>query len=133
MSVEFVSMSRNAARANFASDLVLAGEGGLVAGVLPIDLGNDRVHLPEQIEAQTRKVLANLEAILKASGLGKDSVVAVRVALVDLPRLEERMETAYAGFFPADRLPARSVIGVAALPRGALIAMDFTLRLPGKS
>jgi enamine deaminase RidA (YjgF/YER057c/UK114 family) len=97
--------------------------------VLPIDPANDRTPLPEQVEAQTRKVLANFEAIAKARGLSREQVVAVRIALVDLPRLEERMETAYAGFFAAGRLPSRSVIGVAALPRGALIAMDFTLYL----
>ncbi len=129
MSAEFVALSRNAARAQYSSDLVIIDGWAIVAGVLPIDLGNDRVPLPEQVEAQTRKVLANLETILKARGFSKDNVVSVRIALVDLPRLEERMETAYAGFFAADRLPARSIIGVSALPRGALVAMDFTLRL----
>jgi len=130
MSAEFIALSRNAARARYASDLVIIDGWGIVTGVLPIDLGNDRVHLPEQVEAQTRKVLANLETILKTRGLGKDNVVSVRIALVDLPRLEERMEAGYRGFFAADRLPARSVIGVAGLPRGALVAMDFTVRLP---
>ncbi len=130
MSAEFIALSRNAARAQYASDLVIIDGWGIVTGVLPIDLGNDRVHLPEQVEAQTRKVLANLETILKTRGLGKDNVVSVRIALVDLPRLEERMEEGYRGFFAADRLPARSVIGVAGLPRGALVAMDFTVRLP---
>jgi enamine deaminase RidA (YjgF/YER057c/UK114 family) len=108
---------------------VIAGGWGFIANVLPIDFGNDRAPLPEQVEAQTRKVLANLDAILKAKNLSRDQVVAVRIALVDLPRLEERMESVYAGFFSAGRLPARSVVGVASLPRGALIAMDFTLHL----
>jgi 2-iminobutanoate/2-iminopropanoate deaminase len=129
MSAEFVAVSRNAARAQFASDLVVFDGWAIAAGVLPVDLANDRVHLPEQVEAQTRQVLANLETILKTRGLRKEQVVSVRIALVDLPRLEERMETAYAGFFAADRLPARSLIGVSHLPRGALIAMDFTLHL----
>lgn len=131
MTAEFIAASRNATRSRYASDLVLVDGWGIVSGVLPIDLANDRVHLPEQIEAQTRKVLANLEIILKPHGLGKEQVIAVRIALVDLPRLEERMETAYAGFFAADRLPTRSVIGVNHLPRGALIAMDFMLRQAG--
>lgn len=130
MTVEFIATSRNAARSRYASDLILIDGWGIVSGVLPIDLANDRVHLPEQIEVQTRKVLANLDTLLKTRGLGKEHVIAVRIALVDLPRLEERMETAYAGFFAADRLPARSLIGVSHLPRGALIAMDFTLHLP---
>lgn len=129
MGTEFIAARSGARRASCASEMVTGDGWGVIAGVLPIDLENDRTPLPEQIEAQTRKVLGNLETILAARGLGKDSVVAVRVALVDLPRLEERMESAYAGFFAADRLPSRSVIGVAHLPRGALVAMDFTLRV----
>lgn len=129
MSTEFIAAGSGAKRASYASEMVLAEGWGIIAGVLPIDLGHDRTPLPEQIEAQTRQVLANLETILKSRNLSKDAVVAVRVALVDLPRLEERMESAYAGFFAVDRLPARSVIGVAHLPRGALVAMDFSLRV----
>ncbi|HXR86166.1 MAG TPA: RidA family protein [Stellaceae bacterium] len=126
---EFITSRADAARVGLGSDLVIAGGWGFVNNVLPIDLANDRTPLPEQVEAQTRKVLANFDAIVKARRLSRDQVVAVRIALVDLPRLEERVETAYAGFFTAGRLPARSVIGAASLPRGALIAMDFTLYL----
>ena len=126
---EFVTGRADSARARLGSDLVIAGGWAFVNNVLPIDPANDRVPLPEQVEAQTRKVLANFEAIIKAKGLSRDQVVAVRIAVADLPRFEERMETAYAGFFAVGRLPARSVIGVASLPRGALIAMDFTLFL----
>lgn len=129
MSSEFVTTRADAARAKGQSDLVIAGGWGFIANVLPIDPANDRTPLPEQVETQTRKVLANFDAIIKAKGLSRDQVVAVRLSVVDLPRFEERVETAYAGFFAAGRLPARSVIGVAALPRGALIAMDFTLYL----
>jgi 2-iminobutanoate/2-iminopropanoate deaminase len=129
MAAEFITSRADAARALVGSDLVIAGGWAFVNNVLPIDPANDRTPLLEQVEAQTRKVLANLDAILKAKGLSRDQVVTVRIALVDLPRLEERMETGYAGFFTAGRLPARSVIGAAGLPRGALIAMDFTLYL----
>jgi 2-iminobutanoate/2-iminopropanoate deaminase len=130
MAMEFIVTREDAARARCSSDLVLVDGWGMIFGVLPIDLGNDRVHLPEQVEAQTRKILANLEAILGTKGFGKEHVVAVRIALVDLPRLQERVEAAYAGFFAADRMPARSLTGVSHLPRGALVAMDFTIRAP---
>jgi enamine deaminase RidA (YjgF/YER057c/UK114 family) len=126
---EFIISRADAARAQLGSDLVIAGGWAFVNNVLPIDPANDRTPLSEQIEAQTRKVLANFDAIITAKGLSRDQVVTVRIAVVDLPRFEERMETAYAGFFTAARLPARSVSGVASLPRGALIAMDFTLYL----
>jgi 2-iminobutanoate/2-iminopropanoate deaminase len=51
------------------------------------------------------------------------------VSLVEYSRLYERMNAAYAGFFPADRLPARSCIGTVHLTRGAQIEMDFVLCL----
>jgi enamine deaminase RidA (YjgF/YER057c/UK114 family) len=128
MLMEFISTREDAARARLASDLVLVDGWGFIAGLLPIDLDNDRTPLPEQVEAQTRKVLANLERILETAALGRENVMAVRIALVDLPRLYDRMASAYAGYFPPDRLPAMSCIGAAALPRGALVAMDVVVR-----
>jgi 2-iminobutanoate/2-iminopropanoate deaminase len=117
------------ARAKYASDIVVAGSWGFISGLGPIDLDDDRTPLPEGIERQTRKVLANLEALLRAAGLHKDNVVSVRVSLVEYPRLYERMNAAYLGFFDPGRLPARSVVGVGHLTRGAQIEMDFVLCL----
>lgn len=122
-----VAANPGAARAALASDIVLVDGWGFVSGVSPIDLADDRVPLPEGVERQTRKIFANLEVLLQKAGLAKENVVAVRVSLVELPRLYERMNEAYAGFFAADRLPARSCIGVSHLPRGAQIEMDFVL------
>ncbi len=129
MAAEFIATNKTAVRARLSSDLVLVDGWGFVAGQQAIDLDNDRTPLPEQVEAQTRKVLANLETILAAASLGKEHVVAVRIALVDLPRLYERMNAAYEGFFSPDRLPARTCDGVSHLPRGALVAMDFVVRV----
>ncbi len=116
-----------AARAALASDIVLVGGWGFISGLSPIDLADDRVPLPEGIERQTRKIFANLDVLLQKAGWAKENVVSVRVSLVEFPRLYERMNEAYAGFFAADLLPARSVVGVSYLPRGAQIAMDFVL------
>jgi len=132
MPAQFVTTNAESARARVTSDLVIADGWGFVAGLAPVDLDHDRAPLPEQVEAQTRKVLANLDRVLAAAGLGKEQVVAVRVYLVDLPRLLERMNAGYAGFFAIERLPARTCIGASSLPRGALVAMDFTLSVPGK-
>jgi 2-iminobutanoate/2-iminopropanoate deaminase len=115
------------ARADLASDIVIVNGWGFLYGVLPMDLADDRVPLPEGVERQTRKIFANLEVLLQRAGLGTENVVSVRVSLVELPRLYQRMNEAYAGFFAADRLPARSCVGVSHLPRGAQIAMDFVL------
>lgn len=125
---EFVTLSERAARAPFAADLVLAGGWGFVSGLLPIDLNDDKAALPEMVEDQLKKTFANLEAILGARGLSKEHVVSVRIDLVELKRFHDRVNAAYAGLFAAGRLPARSVVGVSALPRGALVGMDVIVR-----
>src|SRR6266581_5966971 len=99
------------ARATLASDIVLVNGWGFISGLSPIDLADDRVPLPEGIERQTRKIFANLEVLLQKAGLAKEHVVAVRVSLVEFPRLYERMNKAYAGLCAPDRLPARSCVG----------------------
>ncbi|HVC55024.1 MAG TPA: RidA family protein [Stellaceae bacterium] len=123
----FICATPPAERATRASDIVLVGGWGFISGLGPIDLADDRVPLPEGIERQTKKVFGNLETLLRAAGLGKENVVSVRVSLVEFPRLYERMNLAYGGFFAADRLPARSVVGVSHLTRGAQVEMDFVV------
>jgi 2-iminobutanoate/2-iminopropanoate deaminase len=128
--VELIALTKHSSRARLASDIVLVDDWAVIAGVQPIDLDNDRVALADGIEGQTRKVLANLDRLLQVAGLRQEHVVWVRVSLVDFPRLYDRMNLAYVEYFPSDRLPARSCIGVTALTRGALVEMDFMVRRP---
>jgi 2-iminobutanoate/2-iminopropanoate deaminase len=130
MTAEFRTMNPQAARATLASDVVVTDGWAFVSGVLPADLADDRAPLPEMIEAQTRKVLANLEALLAPHGMTRAHVVSVRVSMREFHRLYDRMNAAYAGYFAAGRLPARSVAGVSHLPRGALVQMDFVVKQP---
>lgn len=116
-----------AARAEWGSDIVLAGGFGFIAGLGPIDLEDDRAPLPDGVERQVQKIFANLDMVLERTGLGRGHVVSVRIWLVEYPRLFRRMNAAYAGFFPADRLPSRSCVGVSQLTRGAQVEMDFVL------
>jgi 2-iminobutanoate/2-iminopropanoate deaminase len=125
--IEFSSIGKTAARARVGSDVAQVGPWTLIAGQQPIDLDDERVPLPDGIEGQTRKILSNLDVILKAIGRTKDQVVSVRVYLVDFPRLYERMNSAYVGFFGGARLPARTCVGVSHLTRGALVEMEFVV------
>jgi 2-iminobutanoate/2-iminopropanoate deaminase len=122
-----VTINDKSVRARIGSDIVLVNGWAITSALGPVDLENDRTPLPEGVEAQTRKILSNLEIVLRAAGLTRDNVVAVRVFLVEAPRLLERFNSAYVGFFQADRLPARSLIGVTYLTRGAQVEMDFVL------
>jgi 2-iminobutanoate/2-iminopropanoate deaminase len=126
-----ITIDENSTRARLSSDIVLVNGWAITSSLGPVDLGNDRTPLPEGVEAQTKKILSNLETILKAAGLTRDNVVAVRVYLVEAPRLLERMNAAYIGFFPPDRLPARSLVGATYLTRGAQVEMDFVLNSQG--
>jgi 2-iminobutanoate/2-iminopropanoate deaminase len=67
-------------------------------------------------------VLANLEAVLRAAGMGMNDVVRTTVYLTDLgdfPVLNEVYETRF-----RDPFPARVTVGVSALPKGARVEMD---------
>ncbi len=103
---------------------------GFVSGVGPVDPDNASIALPESVEDQTRKILANLEKVLHRRRLGREHVVSVRIHLVEWKRFYERMNPVYAQFFSGVRPPARSCIGVSALTRGALVEMDFILKEP---
>jgi enamine deaminase RidA (YjgF/YER057c/UK114 family) len=126
--VDFLSVNQDAKRARLGSDAVLVDGWAVFAGIQAGDLADDTVALPEYVEDQTRKVLANLETLLAKAGLTKHDVVAVRLSLVELPRFYERMNTAYVGFFAPGRLPTRSCVGVTALTRGALLELDAWAR-----
>ena len=79
--------------------------------------------VPGGIEAQTRRVLENLKAVLAAAGSSLDRVLRVTVYLTDLGHFQS-MNRIFAEYLDPHR-PARSTVGVAALPMGALVEMDM--------
>jgi enamine deaminase RidA (YjgF/YER057c/UK114 family) len=121
---DFIVTRKEAARAKAGSDIVLAGDLAFLSGLAPIDLNNDRAPLPEMVEAQTLRILQNAETLLKTVGMTRANLVQVRISLVSYPKFHQRVAEAYATFFPPDRLPARSCVGVSQLTRGALVEMD---------
>ncbi|MEP5760068.1 MAG: RidA family protein [Litoreibacter sp.] len=82
------------------------------------------------IEAQTLQVLANLETVLKGVGLNLSHVVQCRCFLTEFERDYETFNDAYKSRFPADRLPARTTVGVTALAVGALVEIDCIAKRP---
>lgn len=99
-----------------------------LTGQMPTDPRDDDRPLPPGIEAQTRRVMNNLIIVLMELGIGLDHVVQVRVYLTRFEQDYAAMNDTYAGFFPADRRPARTCIGVTALARGALVEIDMVAR-----
>lgn len=127
----FTVEGRDAPRA-LANDIVILGETAMVSGIRAADLFDDRLPLPESVEAQTRKIFSNLDVILEAAGLLPRRLLGVRIYLVDFERLVKRMDIAYLECIGATSLPARTCIGVNNLNRGALVEMDFIVHAPAE-
>jgi reactive intermediate/imine deaminase len=92
-----------------------------------IGLDPTTMQMVEGIEAQIHRVFQNLKAVAEASGGGLADVVKLNVFLTDLahfPKVNEIM----AGYF-REPYPARAAVGVAALPRGALVEADAVMVL----
>jgi len=91
------------------------------AGQIPLGPSTGKL-VDGGIEAQTERVLKNLEAVLTAGGATLRSVVKATVYLVDLGDFPE-MNVVYGRFFPEDP-PARATVQVVRLPAGARIEID---------
>ncbi len=75
------------------------------------------------IEVETRQVLTNLKNVLEAADSGLNYVLKTTVFLKDMNDFA-KMNAIYAEFFP-ENPPARSTVGVAALPKGALVEIEL--------
>lgn len=100
---------------------VHAGDLLFCAGQIPIDPATGEL-VSGDIKDQTRRVLKNVEAILKDQNLSFTNIVKTTVFLKDLSDFAG-MNEVYATFFTGD-YPARSTIQVAALPKGAQVEIE---------
>ena len=103
------------------SQAVECGGMVFVSGQIPLDPATGAL-VPGEFAEQAGRVMANVGAILEAAGCARSSVVKATVYLTDLARFGEFNEI-YAAFFGEHR-PARAVVGVAALPRGAQVEVE---------
>jgi len=81
------------------------------------------------IATQTARVLDNLSAVLAAAGRSMTDVIKTTVFLVDIGDFGA-MNEVYGRYMP-DPPPARSTIGVAALPQGARVEIELIAGRPG--
>lgn len=79
-------------------------------------------------EAEARRVLENLRAVLAAAGCGFRDVVRATVYVTNLGDFPV-LNALYAEAM-GDHRPARSTVQVAALPKGALVEVDLVARIP---
>jgi 2-iminobutanoate/2-iminopropanoate deaminase len=91
------------------------------SGQIPLDPKSGEI-VSEDIATQTRRVLDNIAAVLRADGLTFDNVVKTTIFLTDL-RDFQTVNEVYSSYFK-EQPPARSTVQVSALPRGANVEIE---------
>ena len=104
------------------SQAVDGGDLVFLSGQIPLDPSTGQFVGAGDIQAQTERVILNLQGVLQAAGLGLAHVVRTTVYLVDLAEFA-KMNEVYGRFFKSEP-PARSTVQVSALPRGARVEID---------
>ena len=85
------------------------------------------MELVDGIEAQIRRVFDNLKAVCEAAGGSLADIAKLNIFLIDLGNFQ--LVNQIMGEYFAQPYPARAALGVASLPRGALVEMDGVVEL----
>ena len=109
------------------SQAVRVGNLVFLSGQIPLDPASGNV-VEGDIEVQTRRVMENLGAVLRAAGASFADVVKTTIFLADLGHFA-KMNEVYGTYFTSEP-PARATVQVGALPRGVLIEIDMIAHLP---
>ena len=108
------------------SQAVIAGRLVYTSGQIPIDPKTGEI-VKGDVEAQTKQVLVNLEAVVKAAGSDLSKVVKTTVFIKDMNDFQ-KINTVYAEFF-SEPFPARSCVEVARLPKDVLVEIEAVAEL----
>ena len=103
------------------SQAIRSGNMLYLSGQTPLDPATGEM-VAGGIETQATRVFENLKAVLAAGGASFDNVVRVAIYMIDLGNFGAVNEVMKKYF--NEPYPARSTIGVAALPRGAAVEID---------
>ncbi|HKT73393.1 MAG TPA: RidA family protein [Steroidobacteraceae bacterium] len=126
MSRETIHTNRAPQAIGTYSQAVRAGDTVYISGQIPLDPATMQL-VSGDIEAQIRRVFANLEAVAQAAGGSLAKAVKVTVFLTDLSHFAKVNEI-MAAYCPQP-YPARAAVGVAQLPRDARVEIECVLYL----
>ena len=88
--------------------------------------------LEDGLEAQSRRMLSNIDAILNAAGCSPADIVKATLLLADIHDFKA-VDLIYSAWLPGlgiTPLPARTAFAVASLPAGALVMLDVVAAFP---
>jgi len=125
MKKEIVSTSGAPSAIGTYSQAVRCGDTVYCSGQIGLDPAT--MQLVEGVDAQIHRVFQNLRAVAAEAGGSLDNAVKVTVYLTDLSHFA-RVNEIMATYF-GQPYPARAAVGVASLPRGALIEIDAILNV----
>jgi reactive intermediate/imine deaminase len=108
------------------SQAVRAGDTVYLSGQVPFDPATMQL-VTGDFEAQARRVFENLKVVAEAAGGSLNQAVKFNIYLTDLANFAKVNEIM--ALYCAKPYPARSTVGVAQLPRGALIEFECVLHL----
>ncbi len=108
------------------SQAILVGETLYLSGQIGLDPYS--MELVEGIEAQIRRVFDNLKAVCEAAGGSLADIAKLNIFLTDLSNFQ--LVNQIMGEYFAQPYPARAALGVASLPKGALVEMDGIVIIP---
>ena len=103
------------------SQAVRIGNFVFCSGQIPLDPKTAQI-VEGDIKDQTRRVMENISAVLRAEGLGLENIVKTTIFLTDLGDFQTVNEL-YGSYFKSEP-PARSTVQVSALPKGANIEIE---------
>jgi 2-iminobutanoate/2-iminopropanoate deaminase len=118
---QIISTSEAPAAIGPYSQAVRSGNFLFCSGQIPLDPKSGQI-VPGDIAAQTRRVLENIGAVLKAEGLTFENIVKTTIFLTDLGDFQTVNEI-YGSYFK-QKPPARSTVQVSALPKGAKVEIE---------
>ena len=118
---KIISTSEAPAAVGPYSQAVRVGSTIYCAGQIPLDPKSGQI-VTGGIEAQTRRVLDNVTAVLKADGLTFANIVKTTIFLTDLGDFQKVNEV-YGSYF-TQQPPARSTVQVSGLPKGANVEIE---------
>jgi 2-iminobutanoate/2-iminopropanoate deaminase len=103
--------------------IAASGQMIFVAGQIPLDPQSGEIIGTGDVTAQTKQVMANLEAILTAAGAKFQDVVKTTVFLKDMNDFAA-MNGVYAQYFDEVNAPARACVQVSRLPKDVLVEIE---------
>ena len=107
------------------SQAIDCGDTVYCSGQIPLDPQTGAV-VEGGLEAQANQMFRNVKAVLAEAGLGLENVVKTTVFMTDLGQFGA-LNAIYAEYF-AEPYPARSCVGVSALPKGVLVECEVIAR-----